>query len=61
MSGWTAIIGAIFQVILLLLQSYYAKESDAKQSKADKAKQISDAVASGDVARINAVIQQLRR
>lgn len=61
MASWLTVIGAIVQVVLLLLQAYYAKENDAKQVSADKAKQISDAVASGDLSRINAIVQQLRR
>lgn len=61
MAAWLTVIGAILQVVLLLLQSHYSKESDVKQSKADKAKEISDAVASGDISRINSVVQQLRR
>ncbi len=61
MTGWLTVIGAIIQVILLLLQSHYAKESDVKQSKADSAKQISDAIASGDISRINSIVQFLRR
>lgn len=60
MGTWTTVFAAIFQVVLLLLQSYYEKESDAKQVKADQAKSISDAIASGDLSRINSVVQQLR-
>ncbi len=58
---WLAVVAAIFQVILLLIQSYSAKEADVKKLKADKAKELSDAISSGDHARINAVINSLRK
>ncbi len=61
MMGWLTVIGAIAQIVLLLLQSHNTKEADAKQAHADKAKEISDAIASGDISRINSVVQQLRR
>ncbi len=61
MAGILTVLGAIFQVILLLLQSHNAKEQDAKQASADKAKEISDAIASGDISRINSVIGKLRK
>ncbi len=57
---WVA-LGAILQVVLLLLKAYYAKEDDVKAIHADKAKQISDAIASSNISRINSVVQQLRR
>lgn len=55
------IIDAIFQIVLLLLKAYYTKEADAKAVHTDKAKQISDAVASGSVSSINATIMGMRR
>ncbi len=61
MATWTTVIGAILEVVLLLLKSHYSKEADAKQASADKAKNISDAIASGDVSRINMIIQGLRK
>lgn len=57
---WVA-IGAILQVVLLLLKAYYTKEADAKAVHTDKAKQISDAIASGSVSSINATIMGMRR
>lgn len=60
MTGWLTVIGAIFQVILLLLQSHNSKEADVKQVHANKVKEISDAIASGDVSRINGIIGSLR-
>jgi hypothetical protein len=60
MTAWLTVISAVFQVVLLLLQSHATKEADAKQAKADQAKGISDAIASGDISRINSVVQQLR-
>jgi hypothetical protein len=60
MTGWLTVIGAVFQVVLLLLQSHATNEADAKQAKADQVKGISDAIASGDISRINSTIQQLR-
>lgn len=59
--GWLAVIGGIIQVVLLLIQSHTAKESEVKQNHADNAKAISDAIASGDISKLNAVIQQLRK
>lgn len=58
--NWLVVVGAIFQVILLLLQSHGAKEEEVKKLKADKAKEISDAIASGDISRINDVVGKLR-
>lgn len=60
MTAWIAVIGAIFQIVLLLLQSHYSKNADVKKVKADHAKEISDAIASGDISRINSAVQQLR-
>lgn len=60
MTGWLTVIGAVFQIVLLLLQSHNTKEADSKQAKADQAKGITDAIASGDLSRINSVVQQLR-
>ena len=59
--AWITVIGAILQIVLLLLQSHYSQTAEVKQLKADKAKEISDAIASGDISRINSIIQQLRR
>lgn len=59
-AGILTVMGAIFQVVLLLLQSHYSKEADKKQANADKTKGIADAIASGDVSRINSIVQQLR-
>lgn len=61
MTAWITVIGAILQVVILLLQSHYNNAATVKQAKADQAKGISDAIASGDIARINSVVQQLRR
>lgn len=61
MGGWLTVIGAVLQVVLLLLQSHYAKDADAKQVSADKVKEISDAIASGDMSRVNNIVQFLRR
>lgn len=58
--GWLAVIGAVAQVVILLLQSHYSNEATIKQAKANQVKGISDAIASGDISRINSVIQQLR-
>lgn len=60
MTAWITVIGAIFQVVLYLLQSHGAKQAVVKQAHADKAKEISDAIASGDISRINGVIGGLR-
>lgn len=60
MTGWLTVLGAVFQVVILLLQSHYNNEAATKQAKADQAKGISDAIASGDVSRINSAVQQLR-
>ena len=60
MTGWLTVIGAIFQVVLLLLKSHYEKLYILKQNHANKAKAISDAIASGNISTINSVVQQLR-
>lgn len=61
MTGWVTVIAAIFQVILLLIQSHYAKESNVKQEHADNVKKISDAIASGDIGLINSTVMGMRR
>ena len=55
------VIGAILQVVILLLKSHYEKESDIKKEHANNSKKISDAIASGDISRINDVIGGLRK
>ncbi len=60
MTAWLAVIGAIAQIALLLIQSYNAKDAETKQVHTDNAKEITDAIASGDLSRINAVVQRLR-
>lgn len=61
MTGWLTVIGAVLQVVLYLLQSHASKEVEVKQDHADKAKEISDAIASGNISRINNIVMQLRR
>lgn len=60
MTGWLTVIGAVLQVVILLLQSHYNKQADVKQSKADQAKGISDAIATGNISNINDVVGKLR-
>lgn len=60
MSGWLTVLSAIFQIVLLLIQSHNTKETDAKQAKADQANAISNAIASGSIANINSVVGKLR-
>lgn len=61
MIAWITVFSAISQIILLLLQAHYSKETEVKQSKVDKAKGISDAIVSGNISIINASIMGLRR
>lgn len=57
---WAA-VAAVAGVVLLVIQ-LWAKANDTKaKEKADAKKETKDAVDSGDVSRINAVIQRLRR
>lgn len=60
MIPWVTVIGAALQVALLLIKSYYETKADAKQLHTDKAKEISDAIVSGDHGRIHSVIDRLR-
>lgn len=60
MSAWITVISAIFQLVLLLVQAYAAKDADTKASKVAMSKEIKDAVSSGDISRINHLVQQLR-
>lgn len=60
MNEWLVVLAAITQVVLLLLKSHYSKEDAISQSHADKAKEITDAIASKDLSRINAVVNSLR-
>lgn len=57
---WT-VIAAVFQIILLTLQQMAAKNAASNAAKAAQSKGISDAVASSDVSKINAQIQELRK
>ncbi len=61
MAALLTVIGAILQVVLLLIQSHNAKEDDVKKLHADNAKKITDAIASGDTSAIHRIFQQLRR
>lgn len=57
---WT-VIAAVFQIALLILQQMSAKKAASDAAKAAQLKVIQDAVSSGDVSKINAVIQSLRK
>lgn len=61
MNAWITVISAIFQIILLLIQTHATNEVDVKNLNNQKVKDISDAISSGDVSRINASIQRLRK
>lgn len=61
MTAWVTLIGAIFQVVLLLIQSYNTKKSEVSQAHADKAKDIADAISSKNVSAINAVVNSVRQ
>lgn len=59
--GLLTVIGLILYLLVGIFQ-WWTKRNDAKQkAKDDLKKQIDDSVKSGDVSRINATIQQLRR
>lgn len=60
MTGWLTVIGAILQVVFLLLQTHAATEADIKASKAAQAKDISDAISTGNISLINAAIMRVR-
>lgn len=59
--GWATVIGAIFQIVLLLVQTHATNDADVKALKAAQVKDISDAISSGDVSRINAAVGKLRK
>ncbi len=61
MSAWLVVIGAILQIVIAIMQCHNAKDADTKALHAKNAKDIADAVSSGDVSNINAVVQRLRR
>lgn len=61
MATWLVIVGAIFQLVLVLIQSAMAKDSEVKAIKNAMSKEIVDAVSSGDVSRINNVINGVRK
>lgn len=61
MTLWLAIIGAVLQIVLLSMKQLFESKAEVKQAHADKKKEISDAIASGDLSRINTVIGSLRR
>lgn len=55
------VIGLLLTLIIKAMQWFF-QMSDKKQKERDAIKKdISDAVYSGDVSRINAIVQQLRR
>lgn len=61
MTLWLTVINAVLQVMLLTMQSHASDKADIKQAKADQAKGIVDAIASGDVSRINSIVNKLRK
>lgn len=59
--GLLTVIGLILYLLVGIFQ-WWTKRNDAKQkAKDDLKKEIDDSIKSGDVSRINATIQQLRR
>lgn len=57
---WT-VIAAVFQIALLTLQQMAKNKAASDAAKSAQLKAIQDAVSSGDVSKINAVIQSLRK
>lgn len=57
---WT-VIAALFQIVLLTLQQMAIKNAAITQAKSAKSQAIQDAVSSGDISKINAQIQGLRK
>lgn len=57
---WT-VIAAVFQIVLLTLQQMANNKASSDAAKANQLKVIQDAISSGDVSKINAVIQSLRK
>lgn len=58
---WLSVIGLSLTLFISVL-SWFFKHNDRRQKEKDNArKEISEAIASGDVSRIHAVIDQLRR
>jgi len=54
------LLGNIFQIILFLLTWRVGVAQEDKQEKKDLAKEASDAIASGRISRINAIVVKLR-
>ena len=57
---WAA-LGSLFGLLIMLFTAYQKATDTRTKEKSDAKKEISDAVASGDVSRINASINKLRR
>lgn len=58
---WCSVIGLALVLSIMVLKWWFAKNDKREKEKADAKKEISDAVASGDVARIHRIIDRMRR
>lgn len=57
----TQIIGAILQLILLVLSKWFEKDAEKKKAKAGLQKELSDAIVAKDTSAITATIDSIRR
>lgn len=59
--SWLTVIGLILITTIKMMDWWTKKNDVAQKAKDDLKKQIDDAVASGDVSRLNDIINRLRR
>lgn len=54
------LIGAVIQIIFLILKNKFEKDAEIRKKKEELHNEAKSAVSSGDLSRINAVIDRLR-
>lgn len=54
------VIGAIIQILFLILKNKFEKDAEIKKKKEELHEEAKSAISTGDMSRINALIDKLR-
>lgn len=58
--NWAIVIGAVAQLLFLILSNIGNKNKEEKDNKEALSKELYEAIQSGDNSRINAIIERIR-